>query len=477
MRVTFLGAAHTVTGSCYLVETERSKFIVDCGMFQGPKVEKHNFEPFAFEASEVDFMILTHAHLDHVGLIPKLYRKGFKGKIYLTPETAKLAELIMLDSAKIQEFESLKSGAHNLEHDVASTLLYSTVDALAAVDAFETMPFHHEFEVGGLKLQFVRAGHILGAVSVLITLENGKRIIFSGDIGRHDQSLIPSFTTDSSLLQEFAADYVVMESLYGTIDHTPRAESINKLVSIINETINRYGNVVIPSFAVHRTQEVLLILKNAFAKGDIAPDVQIILDSPLALKATDIYASQMTVSADNYIFDVDLEKELTYTPARADGRPKNIFMFDNLLTIRSHKQSLRAARKKRAVYIAGSGMAEGGRVLLHLAHNLPDTRNSIVFVGYQAEATRGRELVDGAKSVIIDKREIKVKAQIHYIDGFSAHAGNRSLHEWIGYQSPAKLQQAFLVHAEPERAQGFGAQIRDIGYKFTVPNMGDSFEL
>lgn len=472
-----MGAAHTVTGSCYLVETERSKFIVDCGMFQGPEVEKHNFEPFAFEPSEIEFMILTHAHLDHVGLIPKLYRKGFKGKIYLTQETAKLAELIMLDSAKIQEFESLKGGAHNLEHDVASTLLYSTVDALAAIDAFETMPFHHEFEVGGLKIQFARAGHILGAVSALITLENGKRIIFSGDIGRHDQSLIPSFTTDAERLKQFEADYVVMESLYGTIDHTPRQESIQKLVGIINDTIDRYGNVVIPSFAVHRTQEILLILKNAFTKGMIPQDVQIILDSPLAMKATDIYASQMTVSADNYIFDVDLEKELNYTQTRSDGKRRNIFMFDNLLTIKSHKQSLRAARKKRAVYIAGSGMAEGGRVLLHLAHNLPDSRNSVVFVGYQAEATRGREIVDGAKSVLIDKREIKVKAQVHYIDGFSAHAGNRSLHEWLGYQKPSRLSNAFLVHAEPERSQGFGAQIRDIGYKFSVPKLGESFEL
>ncbi|MCA9379548.1 MBL fold metallo-hydrolase [Candidatus Dojkabacteria bacterium] len=457
-KITFLGATETVTGSCYLVQYGNSKFLIDCGLFQGEDVYKRNFDEFDFNASEIDFVVLTHAHMDHSGLLPKLFRKGFTGKIYTTPPTTQLAEILLLDAAKIQESNYSRDNQNG-----NTDIIYTTFDSLNAIAGLVSVDFDEEVNISeDIKFTFRKAGHILGASSVFINLGE-KKIVFSGDLGRVDEAIIESFIN----LQEnkYNADYVVMESLYGGVVHQTRPDATNELINLINETIKRGGNVVIPSFAVHKTQEILEILKEAFAKNLIDQEVQVVLDSPLAIKATSIYSNNTT------FFD-PVKYNLTDPQI-----VRNIFNFPNLKVTRTHKQSLKSSNKIKSIFIAGSGMAEGGRVIRHLINNLPHKNNMVIFVGYQAEGTKGREILEGQKEIELDRKRVKINADIKRIEGFSSHGDHNDLLEWLKNFDQTGLKKVFLTHADPDRSEAFKTALDEKGITSYIPKWKEVVEL
>lgn len=461
MKITFLGASKTVTGSCYLIESDRYKLLVDCGLFQGEDVYNRNFEDFVFNPGEIDAVLLTHAHMDHSGLLPKLVKHGFNGKIFLTPPTAQLGEILLLDAAKIQE---ISLGERGLMHGQSEQqdIIYTTFDSLNTIASFSSVSFDEEIELAKeLNVTFLKAGHILGAASVLIAVE-GVRILFSGDIGRVDEAIIEPFTVD--IKRKFEVDYIVMESLYGGVVHQSRSEARDELINLVIRGIERGGNVVIPSFAVHKTQELLEIFKDAFEKGELDKDIKVILDSPLALKATNIYEKNTTY--------FDHEKYNLPEPAL-----QNLFRFENLKIPRTHKQSLKFGTKNKTIFIAGSGMAEGGRVIRHLINSLPDDKNMVIFVGYQAEGTKGRAILEGASTVLLDKGHVKIRAEIKRIEGFSSHGDNNDLLQWLSRYRSKNLKKVFLTHADPERSEAFARQLNDLSIDSYIPNWKEVVEL
>lgn len=432
--VTFWGAAGTVTGSCYLVQADGVKFIVDCGMFQGPDVEECNFAKWDFNPADVDFVLLTHGHLDHVGLLPKLIKHGFRGDVYATLHTIQIASLIMQDSAKIQEDNYTKGIPWQFSNRLE--VVYNSHDVDITLSLLRPVDFDEPLNLpGGVVANFRRAGHILGAASIELDID-GKVIVFSGDIGRAKHPLIVPF--DQNYSRE--VDYVIMESLYGGQTHPQRTESVQEMMDIVKDTFQRGGSVFIPSFAVQRTQELLNDFKHAKEGGVLPGDLQIWLDSPMAQRVTKIYSDAL------------------------DHSKESSFDFEGLNYVNNSRQSSKISKKGRQVIIAGSGMANGGRIVGHLQGNLKRADNAVVFVGYQAEATLGRDLVDGKKRVDIDGALIDVKAQIHQLGGFSGHGDDQDLHLWLKrYHSP-KLAKVILVHAEPERANIFATELTDEGY-------------
>lgn len=457
-KISFLGATETVTGSCYLVQFNNKKFLIDCGLFQGEDVYQRNFENFEFNAKEIDFVILTHAHMDHSGLLPKLFRNGFTGKIYTTPPTTQLVEILLLDAAKIQE-----SNYSRAESSHEGDIIYTTFDALNTIAGLVSVDFDAEVKITDeIKFSFKKAGHILGAASVFVSLGD-RNIVFSGDLGRIDEAIIESFINIQN--HKFETDYIVMESLYGGVIHQTRNEAKNELINLVNKTIERGGNVVIPSFAVHKTQEILEILKEAFQKNQIDQDVQVFLDSPLAIKATSIYSHNTTF----------------FNPVKYDLTDpqivRNIFNFPNLKITRTHKQSLKSSNKSKTVFIAGSGMAEGGRIIRHLINHLPHKQNTVIFVGYQAEGTKGREILEGASEVELDRKRVKVNAEVERIEGFSSHGDHNDLIEWLKNFNKEKLKKVFLTHADPERSVAFKADLDQKAYQSYIPNWKEVVEL
>lgn len=447
--IKFIGAAHTVTGSCYVVTTSTSKFIVDCGMYQGPDVEIRNLEDFTFDPAEIDFLFLTHTHLDHVGLLPKLIAGGFRGPIYSTLHTAQVAEVILFDSAKIQEKNFTEGIAWKHAKKVA--LIYDTGDVEQTLSQFQIVDFHERFSpVPEMEVEFVHAGHVLGAASIHIVVD-GHKIVFSGDIGRTKQELIHGYdeTTD------FKPDTVIMESLYGGQTHPSRPESVKQLIDIIRETTNNGGSVFIPSFAVQRTQEILHDIKLAKKSGALSENLPVLLDSPMAQRVTNIYESALDTTEDS------------------------LMQFPGLRYVRNSRKSFKLSKKSGQVVIAGSGMADGGRIMMHIAQNIGNHKNAIVFVGFQAEATLGRELTQGAKRVIIDQRGFDVKAQVYHLTGFSAHGDTNDYSHWLSRFDRASLKNIFLVHAEPERSQLLREQLKDEGYtaRIEIPDREENINL
>ncbi|KXK26644.1 MAG: Ribonuclease [candidate division WS6 bacterium OLB20] len=448
-------------------------------MFQGPDVEDRNKEPFGFVPSEIDFVILTHAHMDHCGLIPRLVREGFAGPIYMTPPTAALSELVLLDSAKIQELEAKKQGTFEYSEAMPYTLpgiLYDTRDAMKSLTMFRTEIFGKDFQPAeGITVRFVPAGHILGAASVQITI-SGRQLLFSGDIGRADQTIINTFSNGTS----FSPEYITMESLYGGIEHPDRNETLNELISVITKTTERDGNVIIPCFAIHRTQELLEILSIAFDQGRINGDVQVYIDSPMAIRATKIYtqfSGYFNDRTDHFGVITEYSAENSRKPRTAKRQSNRRFDFDQLRYIRTHKKSLRLASATKSIIIAGSGMAEGGRIMHHIASHAPDTNSSLVFVGFQAEQTTGRSLVDGASQISINKKDVQVRAGVHYLRGFSAHADSPTLQQWLSLYDLKRLKQAFLVHAEPERSEALASILTNDGVPAHIPDWKQSITL
>jgi len=461
MNVSFLGAAETVTGSCHLVESGNTKFLIDCGMFQGINMESRNRLDFKFDPREIDFVILTHAHLDHCGLLPKLTKYGFKGKIYMTPPTAELVELILKDSAKIQEGNARHVKKNFGASNENSAAIYDTVDALNTIAKFESVRFNSEKEVvPGIRFKLVRAGHILGAASVLIEIED-KLIVFSGDIGRIDQSLIKKFQLDDWSFNDNknSIDMIVMETLYSGLEHPERNISEKRLRDIIDKTHRRDGNVMIPVFSLHRLQQIEKILEDGINEGSINQNVQIFSDAPLGNKATLVYTNNTSELNEEFRQSIIENK-------KNNGRKKQ---YGNIRIIRHHRESLGLLKKKNAIIMAGSGMAAGGRIVSHLHAGLKSSSNSVVFVGFQAEGTLGRKLVDGKSEVEIFKHKIKVNAEIYYLKGFSAHADNDDLLMWLGSIPQKASIKIFLVHAELERSRLFKAILANRNIDSVIP--------
>ena len=435
--VTSHGAAGIVTGSCHLLSIEGGvNILIDCGMFQG-KEENRNRESFGFEPSRVDYLLLTHAHLDHVGRTPKLVKEGFNRNIIATMPTHDLAEVILLDSAKLmfQDYEThYKKAMRKGKEESVLEPIYLEQD-VHNVFALPWRYVEYDKEIAlceGVKVTYRDAGHILGSAFIEINyIEHGApyKIVFSGDIGNDNDMVLPN------LEQCKSADFLYVESTYGDRDHKNIDESIVEFKKIIINTLQNWGNVVIPSFAVERTQEILCLLREMYDKKEL-PECKIFVDSPMAQKATDVYRK--------YVEDL--------SPKCQKNREENGTIFDfPLLNYTADAESSRAINdvERRAIIIAGSGMCTGGRILHHFKHRLWNPKNAIIFVGYQGVGTLGRHIVDGARWVKIYGEDILIKADIHTINGFSAHIDQRGLIKWISKIDDLKT--IFLIHGEEDK--------------------------
>lgn len=435
-----LGAAETVTGSKHLLKTPGLSILIDCGLFQGIKsLREKNWEKLLVDPSDIDVMILTHAHLDHCGYIPLLIRQGFKGKIYMTEPTKDLTELILLDSAKIQEEDAEKANRFRYTRHQPAMPLYTTEDAEHSFKYFVTKPCNTYIQLNdNVKFRLKRCGHILGACSVEIDCY-GKIIVFSGDIGRYQSAILasPEHFTD--------ADFVVMESTYGDRLHG-RGDVYAELAKLINETIDRGGNVLIPSFAVGRAQELIYILNRLRMQGKIPGDTPVILDSPMAATATEILLRYPE-------FSKIRENEL-------------IEMTDQVIINRDYKNTDRLIHQRRSkIIIAASGMLSGGRVLDYLKYYIRDDRNVILMIGYQAEGTRGRALLNKAFELKIHGKYYTVNARVIEIMNLSAHADQTELLDWISHFKKIP-QQIMLVHGEPSAQEALRVKLQ---FEFKVP--------
>ncbi len=463
MKITFCGASGTVTGSCYLVETGRYRFIVDCGMFQGSKeIRNLNERDFIFNPADLDFGLLTHAHIDHSGLIPKLAKNGFSNKIFATKATVELCRIMLPDSGHIQETESeWRNRKRARKGQLPTEPLYTSIDAVNCLSLFQAVNYQEEFKpVPEITVRFLDAGHILGSalIEICITEEGTTtKIVFSGDLGQKNQPIIQDPTYVSR------ADYVLIESTYGNRLHEDSEERVGQLKKLIIESVESGGNLVIPAFAVGRTQDLLYHIRTLLLKGEI-PRIPVYIDSPMAISVTEIYRDNPGY------YDEPTLKML------ADNQSP--FEFNNLYFTRTVEDSRRINHiAKGAIIISASGMCDAGRILHHLKHNLWRPESHVLFVGYQAEGTLGRRLLEGAKVVKIMGEEIGVRAQIHSIGGFSAHADRGGLIDWLeGFeQLPRGI---FITHGENNAQKELAALIRQkFGIEPSIPVWGEEFEL
>jgi len=460
VRIRFLGGVKTVTGTCFLAETQETRMLIDCGMVQGEDSAAVNREPFAFPPEKVDCLFLTHAHIDHSGLLPRLVKEGFRGKIITTPATADLVDLMLSDSAHIQEGDAEGQTKKALRAGRAPVQpLYTITDVKEMLPLLNRVPYGTKGDTGkGIRYRFLDAGHILGSGSLEIWFRDGfreKKIVFSGDIGRKGNPIIRDPSPPAG------ADYVVMESTYGDRLHKGMTETIDELVEAITTTFHRGGNVIIPAFAIGRTQDILYILSRLVREGRLSPP-DVYLDSPLAEEATR-----------TYLIHPELFDEEARRLFRDTGKTESL----RLRFTHSVEESMALNKiKSHAVIIAGSGMCEGGRIRHHLKHNLWRPECGIVFVGFQASGTLGRSIVGGAKLVDIFGEEIAVKAKIYTLGGFSAHADQKELLEWAS--SFKDSPRIFIVHGEERTSLIFSEIVKDrLGFIASVPSKGEFFEL
>lgn len=460
MRLTFLGAARMVTGSSYLIEAGNSKVLIDCGMFQGSRaITDLNRRDFLYNPLSIDCVLLTHAHIDHSGLIPKLCKSGFKGPIYTTKATTELCSIMLPDSGHIQEFDAeiqnrkrLRTGRELIQP------IYTVDEAYIALKQFSPVAYSTETQVTPeVKVRFVDAGHILGSsiLEVWVT-EHSKttKLVFSGDLGQPDQPIIK----DPTYIE--AADYIITESTYGNRSHE-EYDKEDRLAQIITDTVQRGGNVIIPSFAVGRTQTLLYYLHKLYKSAKI-PDIPVFIDSPLAISATDIFMhNTQEYDAETYNLLVNTKE--------------NPLMMPHLNFTKTAEESKRLNTiDSPAIIISASGMADAGRILYHLKHNLWRPESSVLFVGYQAQGSMGRRLLEGVKRVKIMGEDIHVKAEIYNLEGFSAHADQEDLLKWLS-KFTSKPANIFLVHGEDDMTEPFAALIRErLDLNSYIPHYGDS---
>lgn len=460
MKLQFLGGARTVTGSCFYFTMAGLKVLIECGMFQGEDSEIINRGPFQFNPAEIDYLFLTHAHIDHSGLVPRLVREGFKGEIVTTSGTADLAGFMLRDSGHIHETDAAWQTKKALRAGKGPVLpLYTAEDAAKAMPFFKRVAYGKLQHTGkGINYRFVDAGHILGSGSLELWAQDSeveKKFVFSGDIGRKDNPIIkdPAYLTE--------ADYVVMESTYGNRLHRGMSETIDELVDAIKVTFKRGGNVIIPSFAVGRTQDIIYVLNRLVREGRLH-NINVYIDSPLAEEATKTYLAHPEC------FDEEAAKILS-TQASGSGL--------RISFTHSVEESIALNKiKSKAIIIAGGGMCEGGRIRHHFKHNLWRPECSVIFVGFQAKGTLGRRIVDGAHIVHMLGDEIAVRARIYTIGGFSAHADRKELLEWLA--AFKNKPGVFVVHGEAEVSLDFAKTINEqFGLTTHIPHKGETFEL
>lgn len=474
MKITFLGATKMVTGSNFLVEGAGKKFLVDCGMYQGKVTEElENSDPFLYDVEEIDFMLLTHAHIDHSGRIPKLYNDGFRGKVYATKATCDLCEIMLPDSGHIQEVEiEWKNRKRMRESKEPLPPLYTAEDAYNCLEIFNPVEYDDIVEIDdNISVRFNDAGHMLGSsiIEIWITEEGKtKKIVFTGDLGNNDLPLLDSPTMISN------ADYLIMESTYGNRLHMRNDDKAKMFLDVVSETLDNGGRVIIPSFAVGRTQEILYELDKL--KDDLGQDeefarkyekimnIPVYVDSPLAISATEIFKKNTE------LFEDEIQEKIK--------RGDNPLEFNGLQFTQTAEESKALNEDTRpAIILSASGMCDVGRIKHHLKHNLWNPNSTILFVGYQAPGTLGRSIVEGAKKVKIFGEEIAVNARIEYIEGYSGHADQTWLLNFVySFTNPPK--HIFLVHGEEEGQEVLKQKIEETSEcKVTIPDFGDSFEL
>jgi metallo-beta-lactamase family protein len=461
-RIKFLGAAGTVSGSKYLVETGETSFLVDYGMFQGPKkLRLLNWAPPQVAPPSVDHLLLTHAHIDHSGMIPVLVREGFKGEIWATSVTSELCEISLMDAAHLQEEDARFANKMAFSKHKPALPLFTTEDAERVTPQLRSLEYDKVRELrDGTKFRFLDAGHILGSAIVEVSLkDHGKpvRIVFSGDLGRYDALIL----RDPAPVDE--TDYLLIESTYGDRVHSVE-NPVEELSAVINETANRGGMLVIPSFAVGRTQTLLYLIRDLKARRMI-PDLPIFVDSPMAQRVTDVFCRHID------IFDQEAKAIFQRTG-------KCPVLCPNLQFVHTREDSQKINEMRfPGVILSASGMATGGRILHHLKYRLPDSRNTILFVGYQSVGTRGQMIKDGAREIKIHGEMISVRAQIRTMEAFSGHADSTEILRWLkAFKKPPKL--TFVVHGEEESAAALAREIhRSLGWETHIPQYLESFVL
>jgi len=465
MKLQFLGANRQVTGSRHLLRAGGKNILVDCGLFQERKFQSRNWEQSPIPPSEVDVLLLTHAHLDHCGLIPKFVREGFRGDILATAPTMDLARIVWEDSAKIQvEDAAYKERRHKREGrrgPFPHKPLYSPDDAQAAMKQLKLVEYDKEISLGeGITAVYRDAGHIIGSAMIEVSVrENGteKKVIFSGDVGMTDRPLLQ----DPHIFHE--ADYILMESTYGDRDHKDHGKAADVLERVVNETVERGGNLIIPTFAIDRAQEILYTFSE-LAHARRIPQITVFFDSPMAIKATEIYKRY------KHLLDDD-----THALLKAGKHP---FQFPGLHFVRTPAESISINSKGGSnVILAGSGMCTGGRVKHHLRRNIGRPESTILFAGYQAHGTLGRRILQGDPDVRIHGRDYTVRAKIEELNGLSAHADRKGLMSWLSsFKAPPK--KLFLTHGEIEAARSLAEHIRStLGWEVDIPEYDSTADL
>jgi metallo-beta-lactamase family protein len=450
VKISFLGAADTVTGSRHLVETAGARVLLDCGLFQGFKtLRERNWAPLPFAPNEIDAVVLSHAHLDHSGWLPVLVEQGYKGPVYASAATRDLVEVLLLDSAHLQEEDARRANRGGWTRHAPALPLYTVADAKRAIAKMVAVPLGRSVRVGGAVVDFTPVGHLLGAMAITLRA-GGRTLVFSGDLGRSDDLLMPPPQRVPH------ADVLLVESTYGNRLH-PHEDAQAKLGEIIRTTTRRGGSVLLPSFAVGRAQALLLVLQRLKAAGEIATELPVFLDSPMASAATALYQQH---------------RKLLRISARDAAT-----LTDGVTIVGKAQQSQRLTRSRwPSVIISASGMATGGRVLHHLKAMAPNPRHHIVFPGFQVAGTRGAQLVAGAREVKIHGEYVAVKAQVSHIEGYSGHADANELMDWLrGFDAaPARC---FVVHGDPVAADTLRLRIKDeLGWPAAVPEHRSTIE-
>ncbi|HYL68284.1 MAG TPA: MBL fold metallo-hydrolase [Candidatus Limnocylindria bacterium] len=461
-KITFLGAAGTVTGSKYLVEAGGKKLLVDCGLFEGPKeLEQRNWQELPVDPATIDWLLLTHAHIDHTGYIPRIVRSGFRGPIYANAATIELCNLLLPDSAHLQEEDAQYIAKKGYSQHKPPLPLYTVEESQTALKQFKQIPRADAFTISPqFSVRPHDAGHILGSTWLELTItENGKQtlVVFSGDLGRYNQPILKDPEAPTR------ADYLLCESTYGDRDH-PTGSVPDALADVIGRTIKRGGVVVIPAFAVDRTQQIMYYLHELEEQQRI-PHLPVYEDSPMAISVTDFYVRHHE----------DHKLEFAREEDKDGGDPLNMREVHMMRTVEESKSINNVVSP--CIIVSASGMATGGRVLHHLAQRLPDSRSAVLLVGYQAVGTRGRQLQDGAKFVRLFGQQVPVRAEIATIGQLSAHAGKSELLRWLsGFQAPPK--QTFLVHGEPVALNSLrDAVTSQFKWPVTIPAHLQSFDL
>jgi metallo-beta-lactamase family protein len=464
LKLNFLGAVQNVTGSRHLLQANGTKVLVDCGLYQERHFKARNWEPFEVPPNSIDAVLLTHAHLDHCGLLPKLVKEGFKGKIYGTHATGEIAQIILLDSAKIQEEDAeYKLKRHRKEGrkgPFPEKPLYTIEDVEVCCPLFSPVKYKQPIHLAdGLEATFFEAGHVLGSSIIQIKAKaNGQErtILFSGDMGRPDRPIVQDATSFEQ------ADYVLIESTYGDRVHEAKEDTKKKIADVINST-RPGGNIVIPSFALERSQELLYYINELMLENTI-PRLKVFLDSPMASRITKVFQNH------SELFDDEMNEHVRHN--------ESPFKFPELTMTGTSDESKRINHiKESCIIIAGSGMCTGGRIKHHLVNNISNPINTIMFVGYQAEGTLGRLILEGRKEIRIHGQNHQVKARITRINGFSAHADRNELFNWLSKlkKPPRKV---FIVHGETKSAHAFGEYIREkTGWQVVVPAYQDEIVL